>query len=216
MISDGRYKCDRGSPVKTVPTKHDGSSSQGYFSLRCFTLEKEKHAQKLVWSPSNLSLAKSESIYIILRNSCRVPYPRCELTFKINLYGNQSYPGRVSLPKLAAVTMKRETFQFLSSTRSGTRHMLALALWMEPLRMADRGVLAEGNKRNTIIQLRWLRKRKILEGCSGRVDTKEGCDGACCFVLPATTKENISDFAGLNERLRTPYIMRECYCISCF
>lgn len=112
--------------------------------------------------------------------------------------------------------MKRETFQFLSSTRSGTRHMLALALWMEPLRMADRGVLAEGNKRNTIIQLRWLRKRKILEGCSGRVDTKEGCDGACCFVLPATTKENISDFAGLNERLRTPYIMRECYCISCF
>lgn len=120
------------------------------------------------------------------------------------------FPGRRSLSKLGAVAMKKATFQFLSSTLSGSRHMLALAL-DGTIMNGWQGCSCRRKWKNEIIYLSFLGSRQtgkeICGGCSGRGGYKKVCDLTCCSVLPGTTSERITN--SLNIWLRIYYCMHE-------
>lgn len=88
--------------------------------------------------------------------------------------------------------MKKVTFQFLSSTHSGTQHMLALD---GTIMNGRQGCFCKRKKRNGIIHLssfsnRYMRK-EICGGCSGHEATKGVCEWTCCFMLQGTAKERL-------------------------
>lgn len=109
-----------------------------------------------------------------------MPYPEWKLTFKLNLPSNQSFSGRVSLSKLA---LEKSTFQFFSSTLSGSQHMLVLAL-DGTITKGWAGAFLQEQKDLFGLHIKRQMGNDFCGGCRGHKATRGVCVVA---LLPGTT-----------------------------
>lgn len=134
---ESRGKTGFGGEKKTFDEMFDLSTEQASKFVRELAFPEERH--RTTWrnekkKPTKKSLVTVppfvcqmwKYLHITLRTES-FKKKKKRKPFSLDLHSNQSSPGRLSLSKPGAVAMKKVTFQFLSSTLTGSLHMSTVA-----------------------------------------------------------------------------------------